>query len=54
MSQIPRSSVATLLEISFKLPIYSFITLEHPYPNSSLRSLPGEAQNELTQAKILP
>lgn len=54
MSQTPRSSVAPLLERSFKLQVYRLITLGHPYPNCSLYSLDGEAQNELIQAKVLP
>lgn len=51
-SQIP-SSVTPLSEISFKLPIYRFITPGHPYSNSSLSLLHAEVQNEFMKAKIL-
>lgn len=54
MSQIPRSSVPPLLEISSKLPVYRFMTLGYPYQNPSLHLVPGEAQNVLMLAKILP
>lgn len=45
VSHIPRSLVAPLLEMSFRLPIYRLCTLGHTYPNCSLYSLNGGVQN---------